>query len=82
MAGTLAGAAWLPASFAAGQPWLALLYPLVHAAPGLLGHRLFERNAAVGDVRVLRRDFLPLWFIAASHVLTWRLLRRIAGGAH
>jgi hypothetical protein len=56
-------------------PWLALLFPVVHAAPGLVGHRWVERNEAVGDLRVLRRDFPPLWFIAANHRLTWELLR-------
>jgi hypothetical protein len=73
--GTLASAAFVVAALASALPWLALLYPVVHAAPGLLGHRLFERNAAVGDVRVLRTDFSPLWFIAANHVLTFDLLR-------
>jgi hypothetical protein len=57
-------------------PWLALLYPVVHAAPGLMGHRLFERDAAVGDMRVLRQDHSPLWFMAGNHVMTWDLLRR------
>jgi hypothetical protein len=53
-----------------------LLFPVVHALPGLVGHRLFERDAAVGDVRVLRRDFSPLWFIVANHLMAWQLLRR------
>jgi hypothetical protein len=73
--GTIASAAFLPAALASTLPWLALLYPVVHAAPGLIGHRLFERNAAVGDVRVLRTDFSPLWFIAGNHVMTFDLLR-------
>ena len=51
-----------------------MLYPLLHAAPGLLGHRLFERNLAVGDVRVTRSDYSPLWFIIANHRMTWDLL--------
>jgi hypothetical protein len=84
--GTLLGLAYLPAVWLLlPLPWAArlaalLLFPLVHAAPGLIGHRLFERNAAVGDARWRRRDFSPLWFIAANHVLTaqWfmSLLRR------
>jgi hypothetical protein len=41
---TLARLASLPATLL--SPWL-LLLPVVHAAPGLLGHRLFERSAAV-----------------------------------
>ncbi|MFM7735794.1 MAG: Mpo1-like protein, partial [Alphaproteobacteria bacterium] len=58
-------------------PWtlLALAYPVVHALPGLVGHRLFERNEAVGDLRVLRKDFPLPWFIAANHRLTWDALR-------
>ena len=73
VAGTLAGLAWLPFSFWVGMPWLLLLFPVVHALPGLLGHRLFERNPQVGDVRVLRKDFSPLWFIAANHRLTFEM---------
>jgi hypothetical protein len=49
---------------------------VVHAVPGLLGHRLFERNAAVGDLRVTRQDHSPLWFIAANHRMSWELLTR------
>jgi hypothetical protein len=74
--GTWAGLAWLPLTLTSAMPWLALLFPVVHAAPGLVGHRLFERNAQVGDVRVLRKDFSPLWFIAANHLLTFGWLWR------
>jgi hypothetical protein len=74
--GTVAGLVWLPAVVLAGWPWLVLLFPLVHAAPGLLGHRLVERNAAVGDVRVTRTDYPPHWFIAGNHRMVWDLLRR------
>ena len=81
--GTLLGTAFVPVALLSAWPWLALLYPVVHAAPGLLGHRLFERSAQVGDVRVLRRDFSPLWFIAGNHVLTYASavsgLRRLFG---
>lgn len=73
--GTAASAAFLVISLASSLPWLALLYPVVHAAPGLIGHRLFERNSEVGDVRVLRTDFSPLWFIAGNHVMTVDLMR-------
>ncbi|KNZ34355.1 MAG: hypothetical protein AD742_03015 [Methylibium sp. NZG] len=83
MAGTVAGLVWLPLALWSPLPWLALLFPVVHAAPGLVGHRLFERDAKVGDVRVLRKDFSPLWFIAANHRLTfelaWRAARRLFG---
>ena len=69
-AGTLASAAGAAAAIALGQPAWLILYPVVHAAPGLLAHRLFERNDAVGDLRVLLRDYPGLWFIAANHWLT------------
>jgi hypothetical protein len=72
--GTLAALALVGVAIVAGPLWLALLFPVVHAAPGLVGHRLFERNAAVGDVRVLRRDFPAWWFIIANHRLTLALL--------
>jgi hypothetical protein len=75
MLGTLAGLAWLPLTLLSSWPWLALLFPAVHAAPGLLGHRLVERNAAVGDLRVLRTDFPRWWFIVANHRMTWDVLR-------
>ena len=74
VAGTLLGLAWLIAAPLAGWPWLVLLFPVVHALPGLMAHRLVERNAAVGDVRITRQDFSPLWFIAANHRITWELL--------
>ena len=73
--GTLLGIALLVvAATAIISPWWALTFPVVHAAPGLLGHRLFERNLAVGDPRLGRTDFPLYWFIAANHRLTWRLL--------
>jgi hypothetical protein len=56
--------------------WL-LLFLLVHALPGLVGHKLFERNPEVGDIRVLRKDFSPLWFIAANHVMTYQLIKKV-----
>jgi hypothetical protein len=81
--GTLLGTAFVPAALLSPWVWLVVLYPAVHAAPGLIGHRLFERNAQVGDVRVLRKDFSPLWFIAGNHVLTYEVavagLRRLVG---
>lgn len=73
--GTLGGAAYAVwALFFSASPWLVLGYPLVHAVPGLVGHRYFERNEAVGDLRVLRKDFPSRWFIAANHRLTWDVL--------
>jgi len=74
--GTIASALWVVVSVLGTQPAWVLLYPLVHAAPGLIGHRLFERNAVIGDVRVTRSDYSPVWFIMANHCLTWDLLVR------
>jgi hypothetical protein len=73
--GTVLGTLFLVVTLLSTMPYLAVLYPAVHAMPGLIGHRLFERNAAVGDVRVLRKDFSPLWFIAGNHVLTYEVAR-------
>ena len=82
--GTLGGGAIAVAALFAPAPWpwLALAWPLLHAVPGLVGHRLFERNAAVGDVRITRSDFPPHWFIAANHWLTLDVLlgRRTRAG--
>jgi hypothetical protein len=74
--GTLGSIAFVVLMFFNATPWWALLHPLLHALPGLLGHRLWERNASVGDVRVTRKDYSPLWFIAGNHVMTWELLTR------
>jgi len=73
--GTLAGLAYLGYSVWMGPTWLVLFFPVVHAAPGLLGHRLFERNAAVGNLRVLRTDYPGYWFLLGNHVMLFRLLR-------
>ena len=72
IAGTIAGLAWLLLTLTATWPWplAALLFPAVHAIPGLVGHRLFERNATVGDLRITRKDFPPWLFILANHRLT------------
>ena len=80
--GFLCGVVWAAAS--RGAPaWLAalLLFPAVHAAPGLLGHRLFERSAdaRVGDVRVLRTDFPLRFFLFGNHVLAASVLARGCG---
>jgi hypothetical protein len=75
MLGTIMGLALLAvAMIGAVSPWWALAFPIVHAAPGLIGHRLFERNQAVGDTRITRTDFPPHWFIAANHIFLFRML--------
>ena len=63
----------MPVALLSPWAWVAALYPKVHAVLELIGHRLFERNALVGDVRVLHKDFSPLWFKAANHVLTFEV---------
>jgi hypothetical protein len=73
--GTAGGLAWLGAAGLGLLPsWAAIAFPLVHAVPGLIGHRLFERDAAVGDVRLNRKDHPLWWFILANHLMTLRLL--------
>jgi hypothetical protein len=76
VAGTLGSLAFVVLMFINATPAWALLHPLLHALPGLLGHRLWERNASVGDVRVTRKDYSPLWFIAGNHWMTWDLLTK------
>ncbi len=74
--GTIISAVFAITVLPTSMPWLVLLYPIVHAAPGLIGHRLFERSAAVGDVRVTRSDYSPVWFIAGNHRMTWDLMTK------
>jgi hypothetical protein len=89
VAGTLAGLAWLGA-LAALPLWPGalglMLFPVVHAAPGLIGHRLFERSADVGDARWRRTDHPRWWFVVANHRLTAAcavsLSMRVLGAAH
>jgi hypothetical protein len=80
--GTLAGLALIAASFTIIPGWWALLFPVVHVGPGLIGHRLFDRNEAVGDMRVLRRDFPLWWFVLANHRMTVRITRRLFDKNH
>jgi hypothetical protein len=72
--GTILGLAYVASVLLWASPWFILAFPAVHAAPGLLGHRLFERNLAVGDVRITRKDYSPLWFILANHKMAFERL--------
>jgi hypothetical protein len=76
--GTIAGVALLIASATIISAWWALAFPVVHAVPGLIGHRLFERANAVGDARIFRTDVPIWWFMVANHMMTatfiWRAL--------
>jgi hypothetical protein len=76
MAGTIAGLGLLVASLTVIPLWCALAFPVVHAAPGLIGHRLFDRNEALGDIRVLQGDYPGLWYMAANHLMTGQTLWR------
>lgn len=64
--------------------WLVALFPVFHVVPGLLGHYLFERSAAVGNLRVTRSDFPLAWFVRANHRFAWRCLRHgtLSAAAH
>jgi hypothetical protein len=77
--GTLAGLALLVASVTIMPLWCALAFPVVHALPGLIGHRLFERNFVLGDLRFVDGHYPPLWFIVANHIMTWEVLARPFG---
>jgi hypothetical protein len=72
--GVLLGLSLFPLAAFFEQWLLILLFPAAHGAPSLLGHRLFERNLVVGDLRVTRKDFPFFWFIAANHLMAWRVL--------
>jgi hypothetical protein len=68
MIGTFGGLALLIASVTILPIWWALAFPIVHAVPGLIGHRLFERNPELGDVRVFNGAYPGHWFMAANHL--------------
>ncbi|MDX1958332.1 MAG: Mpo1-like protein [Leptospiraceae bacterium] len=72
--GTILGILWIPFTVFYLPIYLILLFPVVHALPGIIGHRIFERNENVGDLRVLRKDFPLYWFIIANHILTYEIL--------
>jgi hypothetical protein len=70
--GAIAGLAYLAwvLMLPAWPGWMALaFFPVVHAAPGLLGHRWHERNDDAGDLRWRRTDFPAWWFIVGNHRL-------------
>lgn len=76
VAGTVA--AWLvvAVAFFLQTYGLLLLFPVLLFVPGLAGHRLFERNAAVGDLRVARQDYPVHWFVLGNSLMVWDLVRR------
>ena len=72
--GVLAGLALIVAACTIWPWWTVLGFPIVHVAPGLIGHRLFERNEEVGDVRLTRNDHPLYWFLIANHIMAFKLL--------
>lgn len=72
--GVIAGLSLIVASLTVWPLWSALAFPVVHVAPGLLGHRLFDRDEALGDVRLTRTDFPLWWFLVANHLMAFRVL--------
>jgi hypothetical protein len=72
--GTLAGLALIAASLTILPLWWAFAFPVVHAGPGLIGHRLFERNSVLGDVRVFQGMYPGHWYMLANHIMTGHAL--------
>ena len=72
--GVIAGLGLIAASMMVWPWWTALGFPIVHVAPGLVGHRLFDRDEALGDVRLTRTDFPLWWFLIANHLMAARVL--------
>lgn len=77
--GTIAGLALIAASFLVIPLWWALSFPIIHAGPGLIGHRIYDRNERIGDARITRTDYPLYWFIIANHLLTARISGRLIG---
>jgi hypothetical protein len=77
--GTLSGLALLVASVTIIPIYWALAFPVVHAVPGLIGHRLFDRNLELGDVRFIRGHYPNLWFMAANHLMTAEAILALIG---
>jgi hypothetical protein len=72
--GVVAGLALIGASFTVWPLWTVLAFPVVHVVPGLLGHRLFDRDETLGDMRITRTDYPLWWFLVANHLMAVRVL--------
>jgi hypothetical protein len=72
--GVFCGLGVIAASLTVWPLWTALFFPVAHVAPGLLGHRLFDRDDSLGDLRVTRTDYPLWWFIIANHLMTASVL--------
>lgn len=72
--GVIAGLALIAAGLTVWPWWVMFGFPVVHLLPGLIGHRLFDRNAAVGDLRLMRGDHPLWWFFLANHLMAAQIL--------
>jgi len=72
--GVFLGLGVIAASLTVWPWWTIVAFPAAHGVPGLIGHRLFERNQAVGDIRITRKDHPLWWFIIANHLMAVRVL--------
>jgi hypothetical protein len=72
--GVIGGLAVIGASLTIWPLWTAIAFPFVHVLPGLLGHSLFDRDDAVGNLRLTRKDFPLWWFLAANHLMVMQVL--------
>jgi hypothetical protein len=72
--GVIAGIGVIIASLTVWPLWTGLAFPIAHVAPGLIGHRLFDRDEVIGDARLTRTDFPLWWFLVANHLMAVRVL--------
>jgi len=72
--GVFAGLGAVGASLTVWPLWTIIGFPIAHVIPGLIGHRLFERDDALGDIRLTRTDFPLWWFLIANHLMAFRVL--------
>ncbi|WP_108975304.1 Mpo1-like protein [Leptospira ryugenii] len=72
--GTVMGLVWIPFATFYLHPIMLVCFPIIHGLPGILAHRLFERNEEVGDLRINRKDYPNLWFVIANHIITFQLV--------
>ena len=76
--GTVSALALLAACAAGLVPAkAALLFPVVHALPGVVGHAAFEPSESAGTLRVFRQDLPRMWFFYANHVMSAEALLRV-----
>ncbi len=76
--GTIGGLALVAASLTVIPVWWVMAFPIVHVVPGLIGHRLFDRNVQLGDLRIFQRNYPAHWYMAANHIVTAQTAWNIA----